>query len=170
MSQLSTTDFKAYSAILVRRSNFRHQASPRVSPLESTQRRYVELWTRNVRWFCLNAELHVTFRNLLHATTWDRRLYFPLRRKACWGFFRPKYPKASAECEPANLGTKGQHTTSRPPKPLASGVKSTVIFVSISTHMSWSQDRSFHVLVNSLFINRPFIPSYIIWAIHGVDE
>ena len=33
----------------------------------------------------------------------------PLRRKACWGFFRPKNPKASAGIEPANLGTKGQH-------------------------------------------------------------
>jgi hypothetical protein len=34
---------KAYCAILVRRSNFCHQASPRVSPRESTQRRKVEL-------------------------------------------------------------------------------------------------------------------------------
>jgi hypothetical protein len=42
----------------------------------------------------------------------------PLRKKACWGFFRPKNPMASAVCEPANLGTKDQHTTSRPPKPL----------------------------------------------------
>jgi len=42
-----------------------------------------------------------------------------LRRKACWGLFRPKNPTASAGCEPANLGTKGQHATSRPPKPLS---------------------------------------------------
>ena len=41
--------FKAYCAIWVRCSNFRHQASPRVSPCESTQRRKVELWARNVR-------------------------------------------------------------------------------------------------------------------------
>jgi len=42
--------FNAYCAIWgVRRSNFRHQASPRVSPRESTQRRKVELWARNVR-------------------------------------------------------------------------------------------------------------------------
>jgi len=41
--------FKAYCAIWVRRSNFRHQASPRVSPRERTQRRKVELWARNVR-------------------------------------------------------------------------------------------------------------------------
>ena len=49
---------KAYFAIWVRRSNFRHQASPHVSPRESTQRRKVELWARNVREFCLNADLH----------------------------------------------------------------------------------------------------------------
>jgi hypothetical protein len=41
--------FKAYIAILVRRSNFRHQSFPRVSPRDSTQRRKVELWARNVR-------------------------------------------------------------------------------------------------------------------------
>ena len=41
-----------------------------------------------------------------------------LRRKACWGFFRPKNPTDSARFEPANLGTKGQHATPRPPKPL----------------------------------------------------
>jgi hypothetical protein len=40
---------KAYCAILVRLFNFRHQASQRVSPRESTQRRKVELWARNVR-------------------------------------------------------------------------------------------------------------------------
>jgi hypothetical protein len=42
----------------------------------------------------------------------------PLQRKACWGFFHPKNLTALARCEPANLGTKGQHATSRPPKPL----------------------------------------------------
>ena len=59
--------FKAYCATCVRRCNFRHLASPRVSPRESTQRRKVELWARNVRGFCLNVDLHVTFRDLLHA-------------------------------------------------------------------------------------------------------
>jgi len=47
--QLRTAAFKAYCAILVRRSNFRYQASPRVSPRENTQRRKVELWARNAR-------------------------------------------------------------------------------------------------------------------------
>jgi hypothetical protein len=64
---LRTAAFKAYCAIWVRRSNFRHQASPRVSPHESTQWWKMELCARNVRKFCLNAELHVTFRDLLLA-------------------------------------------------------------------------------------------------------
>ena len=37
------------------------------SPHESTQRQKVEMWARNVRKFCLNADIHVTFRDLLHA-------------------------------------------------------------------------------------------------------
>jgi len=96
---------------MVRRSNFHHQASPRVSPRDSTQRRNVELWARNVREFCLNADLHVTFMDLLHAV-------MLLTEGVLRNFFRPKIPTASAGCEPANLGTKGQHATSRPPKPL----------------------------------------------------
>jgi len=52
------------------------------------------------------------------ATTWDRLLYFRSERKRAEDFFRPKNPTASAGCEPANLGTKGQHATSRPPKTL----------------------------------------------------
>jgi hypothetical protein len=64
--QLHTAAFKAYCASWVRCSKFRHQASLRVSPRESTQRWKVELWVRNVREFCLNANFHVTFRNLLN--------------------------------------------------------------------------------------------------------
>jgi hypothetical protein len=64
---LRTAAFKPYCAIWVRRSNFRHPASPRVSPRESYQRKEVELRARNVWEFCLNTEFHVTFRDLLHA-------------------------------------------------------------------------------------------------------
>ena len=66
-------------------------------------------------------DFHVAFRNLLHArksTTWDRRLYFPSEGRRAENFFALKNSKASAGFEPANLGTKGQHATSRPPKPL----------------------------------------------------
>jgi hypothetical protein len=45
--QLCTTAFKAYCAILVRHSDFHHQASPRVSPRESTQQLKVKLWAIN---------------------------------------------------------------------------------------------------------------------------
>ena len=47
----------------------------------------------------------------------------PLRRKAHWGFFCPKNPTASSGFEPANLGAKGQHATSRPPKPLLRSIR-----------------------------------------------
>jgi len=104
--------FKAYCALWVRCSNFCHQASPR----ESTQRRKVELWARNIREFSLNADFHFTFRDLLYAVK---------LRHGTDGFTSPPkecvlriFPTASAGCEPANLGTKGQHATSRPPKPL----------------------------------------------------
>jgi hypothetical protein len=64
---LGTAAFKANCAIWVRRFNFRHQTSPRVLPRKSPQRRKVELWMRNVCEFCLNADFHVTFRDLLPA-------------------------------------------------------------------------------------------------------
>ena len=50
--------------------------------------------------------------------TWDKRLYFPSEGRRAEDFFALKNPTASAGFEPANLGTKGQHATSRPPKPL----------------------------------------------------
>ena len=48
----------------------------------------------------------------------DWRLYFPSEGRRAEDFFALKNLTASAEFEPANLGTKGQHATSRPPKPL----------------------------------------------------
>ena len=51
------------------------------------------------------------------STTWDRRLYFPSEGRRAEDFFALKGPTASAGFEPANLGTKGQHATSRPQKP-----------------------------------------------------
>ena len=59
--------------------------------------------------------------DLLHAsksTTGDKRLYFPSEGRSAEDFFALKNPTASAGFEPANLGTKDQHATSRPPKPL----------------------------------------------------
>jgi hypothetical protein len=115
---LCTATFKAYCAIWVRRSNFCHQASPRVSLRESTQRRKVELWARNVREFCLKLRLSryisgsFTCRKV---TTWGRRLYFPSEGRRAEDFFALKIRRLWLG---ANLGTKDQHATSRPLKPL----------------------------------------------------
>ena len=75
----------------------------------------VELYGREIAdEFCLKIpDFHVTFRDLLHAVN--------LRHETD-GFTSP--PKEgvlgifSVGFEPANLGTKGQHATSRQPKPL----------------------------------------------------
>ena len=52
------------------------------------------------------------------STTWDRRLYFPSEGRSAEEFFALKNPTASAGFETANLRTKGQHATPRPPKTL----------------------------------------------------
>jgi len=102
---LRTAAFKAYCAIWVRRSSFRHLASPGVSPRESTQRQKVELWARNVRKFCLNADFHVTFGGLLHAVKLrhgHRRLYLPFEGRRAEDFFALKTrrlrPGANPRC------------------------------------------------------------------------
>jgi hypothetical protein len=112
---------EVYCKIRVTHSNFRHQAFPRMSPRESTQQWKAELWARNVRKFCLYAEFHVTFRDLLHAVQLRHGtdgFTSPLKEDVLRIFCR-KNPTASAGCEPANLGTRGQHATSRPLKPLS---------------------------------------------------
>jgi hypothetical protein len=66
-------------------------------------------------------DFHVAFRNLLHAVNL-RHVTHSINSIPKEGvlriLFALKNPKASAGFEPANLGSKGQHGTSRPPKPL----------------------------------------------------
>ena len=62
------------------------------------------------------------------STTWDRQLYFPSEGRSAEEFFAQKNPKASVRFEPVNLGTKGQHATSRPPKPPIMSLKLSVDF------------------------------------------
>ena len=65
---------------------------------------------------------HVAFRNLLHALNLRHGtdgFTSPPKEGVLRIFFALKNPTASAGFEPANLGTKDQHATSRPPKPLA---------------------------------------------------
>jgi hypothetical protein len=54
--------------------------------------------------FCREWRLPRYFWVLLHAVKHDmgQTALLPLRRKACWRFFRPKNPTASAGFEPAN--------------------------------------------------------------------
>ena len=72
--------------------------------------------------FCLKMpDFHVTFRVLLHAVkllhgTDD--FTSPPKEDVLRIFFSLKNPTALVGFEAANLGTKGQHATSRPPKPL----------------------------------------------------
>jgi len=89
---------------------FHHQVPPRPPRRERSQRRKWELWARM---------LSGNFAEMTTSTTWDRRLYFPSEGRRAEDLSALKNPTASAGFEPANLGTKGQHATPRPPKPLA---------------------------------------------------
>ena len=66
-------------------------------------------------------DFHGTFRDLLHAANLRHGTHgftsLP-KEGALRIFFALKNPTASAGFEPVNLGTKGQHATPRPPKPL----------------------------------------------------
>jgi hypothetical protein len=94
------------------------------------------------------------------SATWDRRLYFPSEGRRAEDLFALKNPTASAGCEPANLGTKGQHTTSRPPKPhnirVLSAVKNLVGANKVKTSTSvpkpglWFQQQTKGFLLDSI--------------------
>ena len=72
-----------------------------------------EKWPMNFAWKM--PDFHVTFRDLLHGTD---GFASPPKEGVLRIFFALKNLTASAGFEPANLSTKGQHATSRPPKPL----------------------------------------------------
>ena len=91
-----------------------------VSPPETLAVKRGITWARNGRWISpenarLPRKIHGSF-TCRKYTTWDRRLYFPSKGRRAEVFFALKNPTASAGFEPANLGTKDQHATSRPPK------------------------------------------------------
>ena len=79
-------------------------------------------WAKNGRWILPeNARLPHNIQGSFtcrKSTTWDSRIYFPSEGRRAEDFFALKNPTASVGFEPANLGTKGQHSTSRPSKPL----------------------------------------------------
>ena len=69
---------------------------------------------------------------------WDRRLYLPSEGRRAEDFFVLKNPAASVGFEPANLGTKGQHGTSRPPKSPEPRLKRGVILRSFTPVVFYS--------------------------------
>ena len=96
-----------------------------VSPLETPVVKGGTTSARNGLWILPeNARLPCNIQGSFTCrkyTTWDKRLYFHSEGRRCEDFFALKSPTASAEFEPANFGTKGQHATSRSPKPLGRG-------------------------------------------------
>jgi len=89
--------------------------------------------------FCLNTDSQVTFRDLLQAVKLRHGtdgFTSPPKEGVLRIFFRPKNPTASAGFELANLGTKGQHATSIPPKPLTTGVSITGYLIKQSAKAS----------------------------------
>ena len=93
-------------------SNSHHQSSPQ----EILVAKGGTMWARNARWIL--PEMPDWSFTCRKSTTWNRRLYFPSEGRRAEDFFALENPTASAEFEPANLGTKSQHATSRPTKPL----------------------------------------------------
>jgi len=153
--QLRTTAFKAYCAIWVRRSNFRHQASPRVSPCESTQRRKVELWARNVQEFCLNADLHVTFRDLLHAVKLRHGtdgFTSPPKEGVLRIFFALKIRRLRPGANPQTWVPKASTLPLRPSKPL-------ILSVTIQTKKKYTGFWSRKYDLFSSYLSRSVRPS-----------
>jgi hypothetical protein len=99
------------------RSNFRHKRSPASEAMLANPA--PEGGTMGEKWPRILPEV-TTSTSLLGSFTCRQARHgtdgFTSPPKE--GFFRPKNPTVSAGFEPANLGTKSQHATSRPPKPL----------------------------------------------------
>ena len=76
-------------------------------------------WREMFRQISPRIRLPLNSRDLLHAANLRHGTYgFTSEGRRAEDFFALKNPTASAGFEPANLGTKGQHATSRPPKPI----------------------------------------------------
>jgi len=100
---------------------FHHQVPPRPPRRERSQRRKWELWARMLSGNFAEKTTSTPFRYLLHAANLRHGtdgFTSPTKEDVLRIFFALKNPTASAGFEPANLGTKGQHATPRPHKPL----------------------------------------------------
>ena len=89
--------------------------------------------------FCLKLpDFHVTFRVLLHAVNLrhgTNGFTSPPKEGVLRIFFDLKNPTGLDGFEPANLGTKGQHATCRPPKPLIKLVNCPLFLISFDVEM-----------------------------------
>ena len=105
-----------------------------VSPPETLIVKGGNTWARNGRWILPeNARLPRNIQGSFtcrKSTIWDKRLYSPSEGRRAEDFFALRNLTASAGFEPASLGTKGQHATSRPPKPLGWRVNGSFVTVS----------------------------------------
>ena len=103
-----------------RPSHFRHQLPPCPPQRERSQRRKWELWARMLSGNFAEITTSTPFRNILHAANLRHGtdgFTSPPKEGVLMIFFALK--NSTAGFEPANLSTKGQHATPRPPKPLA---------------------------------------------------
>jgi hypothetical protein len=95
------------------RSNFGHQMPPRLRTRSALWRRKLELMGREGPIIMPRCRLPRYIVDLLHAAnlaTWYPRLYFPSEGRRAEDFPALKNPTASTGFEPANLGTRGQHS------------------------------------------------------------
>jgi hypothetical protein len=96
----------AYCTARSGRFNFGHQMPHAYRRVPHSSGGSWNLWTGNKdQQFCLNADFHGTFRDLLHAA----KSAANSKGRRAEDFSALKNPTASAGFEPANLGTRGQH-------------------------------------------------------------
>ena len=111
--------------------------------------------------FCLKMpDFHVTFRDLLHAANLRHATngFTSLPKNGVLRIFSPwKNLTASAGFEPANLGTKGQHATSRPPQQLINHLQCT-------KWTKWKSSPSFLPLTSFYLITVDKQRYYCIWS------
>jgi hypothetical protein len=101
----------------------------RGSPLAARGGTMGEKWWPDGAW-----DMHPGFFYMPQICDMGPIILLPFRRKACWGFLSTfKNPTASAEFEPANLGIRGQHATSAPPKPLMGSYVTAPRILNLST-------------------------------------
>jgi len=100
---------------------FHHQVPPRPPRRERSQRRKWELWARMLSGNFAEMTTSTPLRDLLHVANLRHGTdgFTSPPKEGLLRIFSPlKIRRLRPGLKPANLGTKGQHATPRPPKPL----------------------------------------------------